>query len=58
MSKIGILKGFDKLGRIVIPKELRDRYGLNGVIEIIATEEGVLIKSQEYILTKRESAEE
>ena len=38
MSKIGILKGFDKLGRIVIPKELRDRYGLNGVIEIIATE--------------------
>ena len=58
MSKIGILKGFDKLGRIVIPKELRDRYGLNGVIEIVATEEGVLIKSQEYILTKREIAEE
>ena len=58
MSKIGILKGFDKLGRIVIPKELRDRYGLNGVIEIVATEEGVLIKSQEYILTKREISEE
>ena len=58
MSKVGILKGFDKLGRIVIPKELRDRYGLNGVIEIVATEEGVLIKSQEYILTKREIAEE
>ena len=58
MSKVGILKGFDKLGRIVIPKELRDRYGLNGVIGIVATEEGVLIKSQEYILTKREIAEE
>lgn len=29
MSEIGIIKEFDKLGRIVIPKELRKRYGFD-----------------------------
>ncbi|MBR7112039.1 MAG: hypothetical protein IKC75_03870 [Clostridia bacterium] len=53
MSKIGIIKGFDKLGRIVVPKELRDRYALNGEVEIIATKEGVLLKNPEYFLTKK-----
>ena len=48
MDKVGILKEFDKLGRIVGPKELRDRYELNEKVEIIATEEGVLIRNQEY----------
>ena len=48
MSEIGCLKEFDKLGRLVIPKELRDRYGLNNKVEIIATKDGVLIKSPEY----------
>ena len=52
MDKIGILKSFDKLGRIVIPKELRERYALNDEVEIIATKEGVLIKNPEYTLTK------
>ena len=52
MDKIGILKSFDKLGRIVIPKELRERYALNDEVEIIATKDGVLIKNPEYTLTK------
>lgn len=52
MSDIGILKEFDKLGRIVIPKEMRERYGFNSTVEIIATKDGVLIKSPEYTLTK------
>ena len=54
MSDVGILKEFDKLGRIVIPKELRERYALNGDVEIVATEAGVLLKSPDYILTKIE----
>lgn len=53
MNEFGVLKEFDKLGRIVIPKELRERYGLNGSVEIIAVKDGVLIKSPEYVLIKK-----
>ena len=52
MSDIGVIKEFDKLGRLVIPKELRERFGLNEKVEIIATVDGVLLKSPEYRLTK------
>ncbi len=52
MKEIGIIKEFDKLGRIVIPKELRERYALNNKVEIIATKEGLLLKSPEYFLTR------
>ena len=55
MEKIGVIKEFDKLGRIVIPKELRDRYRLYGDIEIVATKDGVLIKNPEYVLSKVEN---
>ena len=53
MDKIGILKEFDKLGRIVIPKELRIRYGLDDKVEMIATKGGVLIRNPEYFLVKK-----
>ncbi|MBQ7386704.1 MAG: hypothetical protein IJW03_00905 [Clostridia bacterium] len=52
MNRVGVLKEFDKLGRIVIPKDLRERYALNDKVEIIATENGVLIKNPEYKLIK------
>lgn len=42
----------DKLGRIVIPKELRERYGLMKKVEVIATSEGIVLKNPEYILVK------
>lgn len=48
-----MIKQFDKLGRLVIPKELRERYALNERVEIVATSEGVLLKNPEYVLTKR-----
>ena len=51
-DKIGIIKGFDKLGRIVIPKELRERFSLSDSVEIVATTDGVLLKNPEYVLIK------
>ena len=48
----GIIKELDKLGRIVIPKELRARYGLSENVEIIATEDGILLRSPKYKLVK------
>ena len=54
MAEIGILKEIDRLGRIVIPKELRDRYLFDNKVEVIAVKEGVLIKNPEYHLVKIE----
>ena len=54
MSDIGIIKEFDKLGRLVIPKDLRDRYAMDNKVEIVATEQGILVKSPEYVLVKIE----
>ena len=48
--KIGIIKEIDKLGRLVIPKEYRERYGLNEQVELVATEHGVLLHNPEYQL--------
>lgn len=34
----------DRQGRIVIPKDVRDRKGLKGEVEVIEVEEGVLLR--------------
>ena len=40
-----VSKKIDNLGRIVIPKEMRDYYGikLNYEVKLVPTEEGILI---------------
>ena len=52
VEKIGIIKEIDSLGRIVIPKEIRSRLGFGKNVELIVTEDGLLIKSDEYRLVK------
>ena len=52
MKNIGIIKEIDRLGRLQIPKEIRNRLGLDKNIELIITDEGLLIKSDEYRLVK------
>ena len=52
MAKIGIVKEIDTLGRLQIPKEIRVRLGLDKTVELIVTEDGLLIKSVEYVLVK------
>ncbi len=56
MDKIGIVKEIDGLGRLVIPKELRERFGLGKAVELIATKDGVLIKNPELVLVRVEDA--
>lgn len=57
MNNVGIVKEIDKVGRICIPKNIRTRLKLEKEVEIIVTEEGVLIRCPEYVL-KRKQCEE
>lgn len=50
---VGVMKEIDNLHRIVIPKEFRERYGLNGFVEIIPTKDGVLIRNPKYELVEK-----
>ena len=52
MSKIGIRREIDKTGRLCIPKEMRDLLKLEDEVELILTEEAVLIRKPEFILLK------
>ncbi len=53
-EKVGIIKEIDNLGRIVIPKEIRERLSFDKKVEIIVTKDGVLLRNPEYILVKVE----
>ena len=52
MHKIGRVKEIDRLGRLHIPKDIRERFGFIGEVELVLTREGLLIKSVEYELSK------
>ena len=54
MNLLGIIKDIDGVGRVVIPKALRDRYGLSKQIEVIAVEEGVLIRKPKSEICEKE----
>ena len=50
---LGIVKEIDNLGRIVIPKEFRDRLMLERQVELVLTKDGMLIRNPEYELVKK-----
>lgn len=52
---IGVIKRIDSLGRIVIPKEFRERFLLDKNIEVLLTKEGVLLRNPRYVLTEIKS---
>ena len=56
-EKVGIIKEIDNLGRIVIPKEMRERLSFDKKVEIIVTKEGVLLRNPEYELVRIEKNE-
>lgn len=49
---VGVIKEIDKLGRIVIPKEMRERHGLKTKVEVVLTKEGVLLRNSEFKLIR------
>lgn len=57
MKPIGIVRYFDKLGRLVVPKEIRTSHGWNEdtPMEIFATEEGLFIKSYKDSSERKEA---
>ena len=52
-TPVGIIKGVDKLGRIVIPKEIRNVFKIDKEVEIVLTSEGVLLRNPKYILVDK-----
>ena len=57
-KSVGVIKEIDKLGRIVIPKEMRERFLLGNLVEVTLTKEGVLIRNPEYMLVKISQSKE
>lgn len=49
-EQIGIKKEIDSLGRLVIPKEMRDAFGLDREVELVMTKEGVLVRNPQFKL--------
>ena len=58
MNRIGVRKDIDKLGRICIPKEMRRLFNFESEVELQITEEGILLKNPQYILVRKDNADE
>ena len=54
MEKIGVKKDIDALGRICIPKEFRKLFGMERTVEVVITNDGILIKNPEYVLVRKD----
>lgn len=49
-NRIGVKKEIDRLGRLVIPKEMRDTLCLGSEVELVLTEDGILVRNPRYRL--------
>lgn len=54
---VGVQKEIDRLGRLVIPKEMRETLQLGEVVELVMTEEGVLVRNPEFKLVPTRTEE-
>ena len=45
---VGILKEIDGAGRLVIPKEYRERLMLEGLVELVLTKDGIIIRNPSF----------
>ena len=51
-NSVGVIKEIDTLGRIVIPKEFRNRLKLDKNVEVVLTSNGILIRNSKYKLVE------
>lgn len=58
ITRVGIKRQVDKLGRIVIPKEYREFYHLdyNDEVFVVDTKDGLLITNPGYKVVKIENS--
>ena len=56
-EKVGVIKEIDSLGRLVIPKEMRELFKLGKNVELIITKDGVLIRNPKYELVEKKKTE-
>ena len=58
VTRVGIKRQVDKLGRIVIPKEYREFYhlGHNDEVFIVDTKDGLLITNHKYKVIEIENS--
>ena len=56
-DKIGVLKEVDNLGRLVIPKEMRDFFKLSELVELVVTTDGILIRNPKYEVIEKKKVE-
>lgn len=53
-ENVGIVREIDPVGRLLIPKEIRERLKFDDKVELVITPEGLLIRNSEYKLVKIE----
>ena len=56
-DKIGIVKEIDSLGRLVVPKEMREMFKLDKNVELVITKEGILLRNPKYKLVEKVEVE-
>ena len=56
-KQIGVTKEIDSLGRLVIPKEMRETFNLDKTVELIVTQDGILIRNPKYVLIEKSKVE-
>lgn len=57
IKHIGITKKVDNLGRLTIPKEIREMYHLEEEAELVLTDDGVLLRNPSYTVVRTEDNE-
>lgn len=53
-ENVGIVREIDPVGRLLIPKEIRERMKFDDKVELVLTTEGLLIRNIEYKMVKIE----